>query len=53
TAARIRLGVAGGRAAAASAPESERAPAGGALFAIDPEILTTLRTFLLAAAPGR
>ncbi|MBK6898761.1 MAG: hypothetical protein IPH09_05705 [bacterium] len=54
-AARVRLGVVGGRAAAAlaSAPESERAPGGGALFAIDPEILTTLRTFLLAAASGR
>ena len=54
-AARVRLGVAGGRAAAAlsSAAESERAPGGGALFAIDPEILTTLRTFLLAAASGR
>jgi len=51
----VRLGVVGGRAAAAvgAAPESERAPGGGALDAIDPEILTTLRTFLLAAGTGR
>ena len=53
--AQVRLGVADGSAAAlvGTLPASERAPGGGALFAIDPEILTTLRTYLLAAASGR
>jgi len=51
----VRLGVADGRAAAllTTAPPSPargRAPVGGALFVVDPEILTSLRTFLLAAA---
>ncbi len=51
----VRLGVTGGSAAALvrTVPASERAPDGGALFTIDAEILTTLRTFLLAAAEGR
>ncbi len=54
-AAMVRLGVADGRAAAlvttaTRAPARGRAPDGGALFVVDPEILTSLRTFLLAAA---
>ena len=54
----VRLGVADGRAAAlvmtmntaTPSPARGRAPLGGALFVVDPEILTSLRTFLLAAA---
>jgi hypothetical protein len=53
--AQVRLGVAEGSAAALveTSPAIERAPGGGALFTIDAEILTTLRTFLLAAAGAR